>query len=255
MPLNVPPDTAEGAPGRTAQAPPPAPAIAELPLLGRLRFFLFGRTLPAFFFGFVAWNQIHTLRHHIDVYRASPSWTTGIDIPHDVLYLLFCAIPVGIYLTRAVPRASDGSLPARVAAFAGTTILLFIGAFVSDTHLFWSSETLRLWVGSPILVAAFAFAVVGLLYLRRNLSIMPEARGLVTAGPYSLVRHPLYLAEIAAALGFIVGSATGVQLVSFVIFVALQMARAGYEERLLSATFPEYAGYAARTKRILPGVW
>jgi len=231
------------------------PLLADLPLLGRLRFLAFGRVVPAVFFLSVAWLQANTLLGHITAVRRDPSLLNAGEIPHDIIYLLFCAIPVGIYLTRTVPRASDGSLAARGAALLGTTIVLIIGAVAKGGDVVWSSETVTLWVADPVLVVAFSFAVAGLLHLRRNLSLMPEARGLVTTGPYRIVRHPLYLAEITAALGFIISSATVVQLMGFVALVALQITRCGFEERLLRRTFPEYDAYAARTRRIIPGVW
>ena len=40
-----------------------------------------------------------------------------------------------------------------------------------------------------------------MLDLARSLSIMPEARKLVTTGLYARIRHPLYLAEDIALLG------------------------------------------------------
>ena len=253
MPANVPTETAP--PNAEPVSPPAARSLSDLPLSGRLRFLLFGRTVPAVLFGSLAWFQIVKLRNHMSEFGANGTLLQGSVITHDILYLLFCAIPVGIYLTRAMPRASDGSLPARAAAFVGTTMLLFIPIVIKDAHKVWSSETFTLWVGMPILIVSSGFAVVATLYLRRNLSIMPEARALVTGGPYSIVRHPLYLAEIGAAVGFVVGNATATQLVSIVALIALQMTRTVYEERLLTSTFPAYSGYAARTRKIVPGIW
>jgi protein-S-isoprenylcysteine O-methyltransferase Ste14 len=39
------------------------------------------------------------------------------------------------------------------------------------------------------------------LSLGRSISILPQARQLVTSGPYAFVRHPLYLGEMTAMLG------------------------------------------------------
>ena len=35
----------------------------------------------------------------------------------------------------------------------------------------------------------------------------------------------------------------------------MQLVRTRYEEQTLRAEFPEYAGYAARTRRLIPGVY
>jgi protein-S-isoprenylcysteine O-methyltransferase Ste14 len=38
-------------------------------------------------------------------------------------------------------------------------------------------------------------------------------------------------------------------------FVAIQLLRARFEERLLTQTFPAYGDYARRTWRLIPLVW
>jgi protein-S-isoprenylcysteine O-methyltransferase Ste14 len=45
--------------------------------------------------------------------------------------------------------------------------------------------------------------VVVIFHLGRSFSVVPQARGLVRGGPYSFVRHPLYLAEEIALLGIL----------------------------------------------------
>jgi protein-S-isoprenylcysteine O-methyltransferase Ste14 len=102
---------------------------------------------------------------------------------------------------------------------------------------------------------AFAVAVCGLLALRRNLSLMPEARSLVTSGPYRFVRHPLYAAEILAAVAMVISHPALWAAVSLPPFIAVQLTRARFEERLLGDTFIEYAVYARRTRRLIPAIW
>ena len=41
----------------------------------------------------------------------------------------------------------------------------------------------------------------------------------------------------------------------FALHVAAQLTRMHYEERALTAAFPEYTTYAARTKRFIPGIY
>jgi len=38
-------------------------------------------------------------------------------------------------------------------------------------------------------------------------------------------------------------------------FIAVQMLRATFEERLLTRAFPEYKPYALRTRRLIPLLW
>ena len=135
------------------------------------------------------------------------------------------------------------------------------------------------WVVSP----AFAFAdyplrplpfvagilclAVGLWIFQRshadlgtNWSITLEVREshrLVTQGAYRRIRHPMYLALLLYAVGqtlavpnWVVGPS---YLVAFGLLFAL---RVGPEERMMREEFgSEYDAYAARTRRLLPGVW
>ena len=106
-----------------------------------------------------------------------------------------------------------------------------------------------------LLLAGNYLCVVVLLHLGRSISIMAEARRLVTSGPYGVIRHPLYLAEQVAIIGiflqFLSWQAALVLLAHFIF----QIRRMLNEERVLTETFPEYRDYANRTARLIPGVW
>lgn len=233
---------------------PAAPPARSLSRRENLRYLTFGRAVPAVLFGALAYLQGARL------FASWGSLHSGADVGTFVsgaLYLAFVAIPVGIYLTRPAPRARDGRALPRIAAFGGTTVQLLVGVLASNVlHISGGPVLFRsVTLGLPLELGAFALALHGLLYLRRNLSLIPEARGLVTGGPYALVRHPLYLAEIAAAVGRTLDAAAVLSLCVLVVFVGLQLVRARYEERLLGSVFPEYRAYAARTSRLVPWVW
>ena len=95
-----------------------------------------------------------------------------------------------------------------------------------------------------LLAAGTATVLLALVYLRRAFSVTPQARAVVRAGPYSLVRHPMYVGNILyiAGMGLLLG--TGPALLLALLLCALQGVRARYEERLLTATFAGYAAYA-----------
>ncbi|MBN1508892.1 MAG: isoprenylcysteine carboxylmethyltransferase family protein [Sedimentisphaerales bacterium] len=78
----------------------------------------------------------------------------------------------------------------------------------------------------------------------------------VSAGPYSMLRHPGYLGAILWAFGtpLIVGSAYG--LIPAVIASTAFVVRLVMEERVLLAELPGYAEYARRVRyRLLPYLW
>jgi protein-S-isoprenylcysteine O-methyltransferase Ste14/Flp pilus assembly pilin Flp len=106
--------------------------------------------------------------------------------------------------------------------------------------------------GELIAVAGCAWMLFAALALGRCFGVLPEARGLVTTGPYGLVRHPLYLGELAAMAGLIVASPSPRNLAAGGVFAAAQFTRMRLEEAALTREFPEYADYAARTPRLVP---
>jgi protein-S-isoprenylcysteine O-methyltransferase Ste14 len=220
-----------------------------------MRLLVFGRLVPAVFFALLGYLQLQRLVSNV---RALPDPVTVVSLLSGplpaALYLLFCAIPVIIYVGRPAPRARDGRWVPRVAALAGTVMLLVVGALPQGARLYSPPS----WLGglsTTISIVAFAMAVYGLLYLRRSLSIIPEVRRLVTGGPYRLVRHPLYAAEILAACAFVMVNPGALPVVVLAPFVATQLLRSRFEERLLTAAYPEYREYARHTRRLIPFVW
>jgi protein-S-isoprenylcysteine O-methyltransferase Ste14 len=91
--------------------------------------------------------------------------------------------------------------------------------------------------------------------LGRSFSLIPQARKLVTSGPYAIVRHPLYLVEEAAVAGVLLQYAWFAALPFLVLHVTVQIMRMQLEEKVLQKAFPEYAAYVRHTPRLIPGVW
>jgi protein-S-isoprenylcysteine O-methyltransferase Ste14 len=83
----------------------------------------------------------------------------------------------------------------------------------------------------------------------------PTEGGLVTHGPYALVRNPIYAAVILFVWsGVVVHLST--RSVALGLFVAAGMlARILLEERFLRARYREYDDYAKRVKRLVPFVF
>ena len=102
-------------------------------------------------------------------------------------------------------------------------------------------------------LATYAWLVWALLSLRRNFSILPEVRTLVTRGPYAWVRHPLYLGY--SVLWFAGACATGRPvLIGLALLAAVLFERrAAMEERKLAAHVAAYDAYTRHTWRMVPG--
>ncbi len=164
--------------------------------------------------------------------------------------IIFLALLVLFHSIRAQPvREADGWQP-KISALLGLTLgnaLLLLDRSELSPQLSVLSALLLL-VGNYL-------CIVALLHLGRSLSIMAEARRLVTNGPYRWVRHPLYLAEEIATLGIFLQFSSWAAAAVLSVHFVFQIARMLNEERVLAEAFPEYREYAARTARLIPGVW
>jgi protein-S-isoprenylcysteine O-methyltransferase Ste14/Flp pilus assembly pilin Flp len=108
--------------------------------------------------------------------------------------------------------------------------------------------------GELFALVAVAWMLASTLALGRCFGVLPEARGLVTRGPYRFVRHPLYLGEFGACAGLVFASPSGRNLVAAAVFGIAQTVRMEMEEAELTRQFPEYKAYAALTPRLIPRV-
>jgi protein-S-isoprenylcysteine O-methyltransferase Ste14 len=115
-----------------------------------------------------------------------------------------------------------------------------------------ATATSLVLAGELVALVSCIWLLASVLALGRCFGVLPEARGLVTQGPYRLVRHPVYLGELGACAGLVVASPTAWNFSVAAIFAAAQARRMRFEEEELEAHFPEYARYAARTPRLVP---
>jgi len=82
-----------------------------------------------------------------------------------------------------------------------------------------------------------------------------EPATLIERGPYRIIRHPMYLAELAMAFGAPLTLGATLTLMVSVVFAVLVIRRIVVEEEALRARLPNYAVYAQRTYRLVPYVY
>jgi protein-S-isoprenylcysteine O-methyltransferase Ste14 len=208
-------------------------------------------------FAFCVWQMLPALVAQIALarlfIRTDPSTIPTafvLSLAAKLLVLAFLALLGLLFAIRYVPHAGASGLYPRVTAIAGT----FLG--VSIVALPPQELSTALYVGALVLMIwGFAFALWGVFCLGRSISILPEARRLVTRGPYAFIRHPIYLGEMVATAGLALQfRAPWAELLLLLLFI-FQFLRMQNEERLLLGVFPDYAAYMARTARLLPGVY
>jgi len=143
---------------------------------------------------------------------------------------------------------SKGILP-RLFGFVGT----FLGVGILQLPV--AKLTLGTQILAALLIGIGSLGSFLVLWrLGKSFSILPEARKLVTGGPYAWARHPLYTVEMITICGTALQfEAPWSWLVALVVVVLLWI-RSHFEEQVLAENFPEYQAYRARTKRFIPGV-
>jgi protein-S-isoprenylcysteine O-methyltransferase Ste14 len=118
-----------------------------------------------------------------------------------------------------------------------------------------------LFATRPGLVVVQVLAVILVIWARLTFGMRslhfaanPTGGGLVTNGPYRFVRHPIYAAILCFVWAGIASHATLLALGLGILVSAALVVRIVAEERLVTARYPEYVAYAARTKRVIPFV-
>lgn len=170
-----------------------------------------------------------------------------------VLFAVYLALRTAVALAFAVftfSRSAPQQHARSALAFGACTVAMAsMLAFNAPDAATASAFVLA---GDLVAVASCAWLFAAVLTLGRCFGVLPEARGLVTRGPYRLVRHPVYLGEIGACFGLALAAPSVLNLAVLAVFAVSQAVRMRLEERALQAAFPQYARYAASTPRLLP---
>ena len=103
-------------------------------------------------------------------------------------------------------------------------------------------------------IAVWAWGTMGLRRLRVTPTPGKDCQ-LLMHGPYRWIRHPMYSGLLLFTAPLLVSPADLWRLGAWLGLVVVLVFKAKEEETLLRARFPEYADYAARTARFLPGLY
>jgi len=178
---------------------------------------------------------------------ANDSWL--LDVVVRVAGFLFLLLIVATTLIRLPAKNTAAGWEPRVSAIVGTffTLVLIVlpkGQISAEAKI----------VAAAIIITGTGLSVYCLYWLGRSFSVMAHARKLVTQGPYSVARHPLYAAEMVTLLGVTLANFSVWATLVVAITIAFQFRRMANEERVLRATFPEYDDYARRVPMIVPAL-
>ena len=167
------------------------------------------------------------------------------------LYVLQHLLVLGIALTRSEPLMTDYSVPSNIAVGVA-----YLCPYAQVICLYWWPGKVTWPEGGLVLVTVAAiFSVVCLLTLGKRFGVRPALRGLVTGGPYRVVRHPLYLSYVIAGIGFNLQVWNLAALLLVLLGWASMIYRIVAEERVLSR-HPGWRAYSGLVRyRLVPGLW
>ncbi|HEX4999144.1 MAG TPA: isoprenylcysteine carboxylmethyltransferase family protein [Terriglobia bacterium] len=169
----------------------------------------------------------------------------------DWIYILQHVVALGIALTRPAPEAQNRS-PLSNSAVA----MSYAYPYAEIIWLRWRPGD-EAWpdAGLALVTLAAALSLASLITLGRFFGIRPAMRGLAIRGPYSAIRHPMYLAYMISDVGYNFQEwNTGTALLTLAGWVSL-LYRIHAEEKVLSA----HSGWTTYTSsvryRLIPGLW
>lgn len=178
------------------------------------------------------------------------SLTSPLSSLVTLLTMGFYVLLVWAYLRRTPTDRTDRRWTSWMVASAATAAPFAI-PLVSEGLV---TNPLRESLSATILALGFAAMLWALGALGTNISVVPQAREVVSHGPYAKVRHPLYAAELLNVVGLCLGHAGPWPWVVLVALAAFQVMRARREEALLAAELPGYAEYKTRTPMLVPAL-
>ena len=177
-------------------------------------------------------------------------WAFFLTIASRISLMMFLVLLAVLYLFRRRPVRKYSALWPKATALAGLMIpYLLLLMPRTPASLAWDAlSTFLILTGSTL-------CILVVLDLGRSLSVMPEARRLVTDGWYRRIRHPLYLFEEIATIGALLQFRSWEAVAVLVVHFYFQLRRMDWEEGMLAEAFPEYREYQGRTHRLVPGIY
>ncbi len=205
-----------------------------------------GKLMMLCVFGYIAYKQTTSIVG-IFLHRAEiPMWQ--LTLTSLIFSTLFLFMILYFTVTRLPPSNSASGIEPRITAIVGTFVMMLLIVLPAGKI----GEEMRV-ISTILVVVGTILSIICIRQLGRSFSIMATARELVTDGPYKIIRHPLYGAEVITIVGVAIGHWSPWAALLGVVWLGLQIRRAQNEERVLRDCFPAYADYARRVPMLLPG--
>jgi protein-S-isoprenylcysteine O-methyltransferase Ste14 len=165
----------------------------------------------------------------------------------NIVWLSGAAIMGMLSFVRTPPRSTMVNL-STIGATAG---MLFLPCFMRPVGA--SSGGLAL-AGVALELFGIALTQIARVYMGRSFGVLPANRGVVSKGPFSLIRHPIYFGWLVLSIGYAMSYPTARNILLILVTLPFMVWRIEQEETHLSED-PEYCAYERRVWfRLWPGV-
>jgi len=183
--------------------------------------------------------------HFAFVMLTAPEGTAGIL---GIILLVSESLPVFLILTRRQSKALSDKTVDWLLGLMGT-ILPLLAVPVAAGALVPAG------VCGAIMLIGFYLQISAKLILGRSFGMIAANRGIKVAGPYRIVRHPIYAGYTIIHVGFLLAFPSLWNVVLYSTELAIQIGRVLREELLLSQD-QSYRDYAARVRyRLIPMIF
>ncbi len=113
--------------------------------------------------------------------------------------------------------------------------------------------------GFLVEIAGIFLGVLAIIIMKPgNFNIRPLIKKggvLVTNGPYRIIRHPMYTAQIIALTPLIIEYFTYYRLIAILMLTIVLLVKIEFEEKLLIEHFKDYSEYIKKTKKLIPFIY
>jgi protein-S-isoprenylcysteine O-methyltransferase Ste14 len=168
--------------------------------------------------------------------------------PIGVLFFAQQAVVVVVYLVRRPASAVTLRFGDWLLAFGGTFSPVLLRP--DGAHPQWGLST-----GLALQLVGVLLALWSLTTLGRSFGFAAADRGLVSRGPYAVIRHPIYASYVLLLAGYVLQSISLRNALVALLAIGCDIGRIRAEERILASN-PGHPAYCRRVRwRMLPGVW
>jgi protein-S-isoprenylcysteine O-methyltransferase Ste14 len=166
-----------------------------------------------------------------------------------------CALVMAVLsLVRPAPSAARTDYQA-LAATSGMLILPLLMRPLARSGDLTPARMAFEAAGVIFQLSGLLLMQVARLYLGRHFGLLPANRGLVTRGPFRLIRHPVYAAWLMTAFGTSMAYPTVRNFAVVALTIPFMVWRIAQEEELLDRD-PLYLAYRQRVRwRLMPFIF